>query len=62
MNKKKQAKILLGQIIEMETHRDRDFKAAMISQHKASKAVGDSAILFYLLALKELLDDNDRTG
>jgi hypothetical protein len=51
---------LVNDLIEMEKVRDAEHKALAIAAGKASKAVGESAILFHLKGLKELCEAEDK--
>jgi hypothetical protein len=51
---------LVNDLIEMEKARDAEHKALAIAAGKASKAVGESAILFHLKGLKELCEAEDK--
>lgn len=48
---------LLEQIIGMAKEQDLELKKLYIQCRKATKAVGESAVLHYLIVLKELIAD-----
>ena len=47
---------LLNQIIEKAEAEDLDYKRKMIENHKASKSVGESWMLFHLKQLREVIE------
>jgi hypothetical protein len=47
---------LINQLIALEEERDRQHKIWAIKNHKASQSVGESAMLFHLKSLKELVE------
>lgn len=53
--------ILLDQIIEMAEQQEEELKKYYIMIHKASKTLGDSALLFYLKALKDLIIEENKS-
>ena len=49
---------LLDQIIEMAKAQDKELNECNLKLHRASRTVGQSAVLFHLLQLKELLNQS----
>jgi len=49
-------KDLLDQIISLAEQQDKEWKAINLAKHKASQTIGDSALIFHLNALKELIN------
>lgn len=55
-----QAIELLKQIISIQEQIDKQDNARKIAEHKSSKTLGESFILFHLKTLKELLLEEDK--
>ena len=47
---------LLNQIIEKAEAEDLEYKQKMIKNHKASKSIGESWMIFHLKQLKEVIE------
>lgn len=55
MNDSNKARLLLEQLIIVESQRDAVYRQQMISEGKAHQAVGESFMLFHLKELQKLL-------
>ena len=59
MTNKETALQLIEQLIERAEKDDLNYKHWCVKNHKSSKAIGESFMVFHLKALKVLIEDND---